>query len=393
MIKRFVHSTHGVLRRKLPLLSPSAAVNPMALSWEVHSQSSIPVVWHRRFAAASSGDPPDQKRRPRRRKQKYEKFNDAKLAAGAMPVAAAATTSSLETPFEYSGDTIEDYKKKTELSPWTPVPDSVARKIFDRAIPEEDESSDRSKEGEVHVELGSGDGRVNFHAIEYGVRESIGIEVDEDVIKRAEERLNRIHPRPNLEFIVSDLTDPYSSAWTEHVPRATILTMYFAADGLQKIRPHLEQALRGKKCKIFTCGYAMPGWESQIVETVLDIPIFFYDWGNKSVNMMAMQPSDSVLDSLPKQQQKQAVAPSDNMDQYMGRKNKNSNFVEDPLPGYHPDDLIDYGWMDDFSNDETENDDEKKKNDEGSPPNATSKEKPKKQSRIELLHNFKPPTK
>ena len=104
---------------------------------------------------------------------------------------------------------------------------------------------------QVHVELGSGDGRVNFHAIEYGVSESIGIEVDEDVVVLAEERLNRIHPKPNLKFIVSDLMDPESPAWLEHVPRATILTMYFATDGLQKIKPYLEQALRGKKCKIY----------------------------------------------------------------------------------------------------------------------------------------------
>jgi len=298
------------------------------------------------------------------------------------------TTTSLETPFEYnSGDSLEEYKTKTELSPWTPVPDSVARKIFDRAIPEDDDCSDRSKAGEVHVELGSGDGRVNFHAIEYGVKESIGVEVDEDVIKLAEERLNRIHPRPNLKFIVSNLMDPNSSAWKEHVPRATILTMYFAADGLEKIRPYLEQALRGKKCKVFTCGYAMPGWDSQIVETVLDIPIHFYDWGNTNTNMMVLQPSDSIVNSLSSGASNPTKggigAPSDNMDQYMGRKNKNSTFVEDPLPGYHPDDLIDYGWMDDF--DEKEDD----KEDEG-----TTKEKQAtrtKQKKIDMLHNWKPP--
>ena len=231
--------------------------------------------------------------------------------------------------------------------------------------------------------MGSGDGRVNFHAIEYGVSESIGIEVDEDVVRLAEERLARIHPKPNLSFIVSDLMDPNSPAWQEHVPRATILTMYFAKDGLQKIRPYLEQALRGKKCKIFTCGYPMPGWDSQIVETVLDIPIHFYDWGNESVNMMVLQPSDSIADSLP---QGSAAAPSDNMDQYMGRKNKKSTFVEDPLPGYHPDDLIDYGWMDDFE----EKEEETEKEQEG---NATKTKEERKPSRIEMLHNFKPPTK
>ena len=237
------------------------------------------------------------------------------------------------------------------------------------------------------MELGSGDGRVNFHAIEYGVKESIGVEVDEDVVKLAEERLNRIHPRPNLKFIVSNLMDPNSSAWKEHVPRATILTMYFAADGLEKIRPQLEQALRGKKCKIFTCGYAMPGWDSQIVETVLDIPIHFYDWGNKNVNMMVLQPSDSIVNSLATgatNLTKGGVgAPSDNMDQYMGRKNKKSTFVEDPLPGYHPDDLIDYGWMDDFD----EKDDHQDENGKTKKKEATKAN----QKKIDLLHNWKPP--
>ena len=232
---------------------------------------------------------------------------------------------------------------------------------------------------QVHVELGSGDGRVNFHAIEYGVSESIGIEVDEDVVVLAEERLNRIHPKPNLKFIVSDLMDPESPAWLEHVPRATILTMYFATDGLQKIKPYLEQALRGKKCKIFACGYPMPGWDSQIVETVLDIPIHFYDWGNDEINMM--MPSDSIVDSLPPTK---GMVPLDNMDQYMGRKNKKSTFVQDPLPGYHPDDLIDYGWMDDF--DEKEEEEEKPKSTD-EPEKAEEKES----SRLEMLHNFKPP--
>lgn len=266
----------------------------------------------------------------------------------------------MQDPFEYSGDSIEEYREKANLSPWVPVPDSVARKIFDRALPEqqEDGSDNTGKADEIHVELGCGDGRVNFHAIEYGVKESIGIDVDEDVVERGQERLKRIHPQPNLRFVVSDLMDPNSPAWTEFVPKATILTMYFATDGLEKIRPLLEQALRGKRCKVFACGYAMPGWDPQIVETVLDIPIHFYDWGNDEVNMMAMQPSDSFVDNL---QARGGMAPSDNMDQYMGRKNKNSTFVQDPLPGYHPDDLIDYGWMDDFKEETSEKEGETKK--------------------------------
>mmetsp|Transcript_18341 Transcript_18341/g.42281 ORF Transcript_18341/g.42281 Transcript_18341/m.42281 type:complete len:381 (-) Transcript_18341:61-1203(-) len=379
MLKR-ISDRHGRLWK--PLLRTTNPSPPCALL--VPSSAS-----RRRFAASAASSGTDGARqRPRRRKQKYERFGEAKLAAGQVP-----TTTALESPFEYSGDSLEDYKTKTELSPWTPVPDSVARKIFDRAIPEDDECGDRSKEGEVHVELGSGDGRVNFHAIEYGVSESIGIEVDEAVVKLAEERLNRIHPRPDLRFVVSDLMDPDSVAWREHVPRATILTMYFAADGLEKIRPHLERALRGRTCKVFTCGYAMPGWDSQIVETVLDIPIHFYDWGKEGVNMMALQPSDSIADTLPPGAAKGAgVAPSDNMDQYMGRKNTKSTFVEDPLPGYHPDDLIDYGWMDDFGEKDVGKDAEGEGEDGKTEGREATREPPKtKKKQIDMLHNWKPP--
>lgn len=45
----------------------------------------------------------------------------------------------MEDPFEYSGDSVDEYTEKATLSPWTPVPDSVARKIFDRADVQEDD--------------------------------------------------------------------------------------------------------------------------------------------------------------------------------------------------------------------------------------------------------------
>jgi hypothetical protein len=187
---------------------------------------------------------------------------------------------------------------------------------------------------QIHVELGSGDGRVNFFAIQAGVKRSVGIDVDEDIVQVANDRLNRIHPKPNLEFIVADLMDPDHPAWAE-IEQATILTMYFAKEGLEKIRPLIENALRRKRCKIFTCGYPMPGWESQVEETVLDMPIHFYDWGNADVDNAML--TDYIIP--------EDMMPSQGMDKF--GKSKNSNFKPDPLKGFHPDDLIDYGW-DDF---------------------------------------------
>jgi hypothetical protein len=198
---------------------------------------------------------------------------------------------------------------------------------------------------QIHVELGSGDGRVNFHAIDYGVKQSIGIDVDPAIVQKATDRLQRIHPPPNIRFVVENLMDPKCQTWTDHVPQATILTMYFARDGLQKIRLMVEQALRGKRCKIYTCGYAMPGWESQMVETVLDMPIYFYDWGNPDIDDVFFMRPESFVDELSPDDI--ALLPHQR-DPYMrNNRQRTSTYRPDPLPGYHPDDLKDYGW-DDF---------------------------------------------
>lgn len=260
----------------------------------------------------------------RRKRKKYEKYDSPQMGNQLLPAARG-----LEDPFQYSGDSLEEYTEKATLSPWTPVPESVARKIFDRADPTPED---------IHVELGSGDGRVNFFAMEAGVKRSIGIDVDEGIVKVANDRLNRIHPKPQIEFIVADLMDPNHPAW-DHVREATILTMYFAKEGLEKIRPLLENALRGKRCQIFCCGYAMPGWDYQVVETVLDMPIHFYDWGNSEVEDAIL--NDRFIENIPMDNIQMKT-----MDKFANKKN--STFRADPLKGFHNDDLIDYGW-DDFA--------------------------------------------
>jgi hypothetical protein len=58
----------------------------------------------------------------------------------------------LELPYEHGEASIDDYLKKTSLSPWVPMPDSAARKMLDLAA---------ASTSDFHVDLGSGDGRVN----------------------------------------------------------------------------------------------------------------------------------------------------------------------------------------------------------------------------------------
>lgn len=76
----------------------------------------------------------------RRKRKKYEKYTSIKLNSE-LP----GQSSGLETPFQYSGENLEEYTEMATLSPWTPVPDSVARKIFDRADIQEGDVSRQTR--------------------------------------------------------------------------------------------------------------------------------------------------------------------------------------------------------------------------------------------------------
>lgn len=178
----------------------------------------------------------------------------------------------LQEPYQHGEGSMEDYLKKTSLSPWAPIPDSVARKMMDLA---------KAAPIDFHVDLGSGDGRVNFHAIDYGVLKSLGVDIDESIVQVARDRLAKRHPQPDLEFVVADLLlDTEHPVWAK-IQQATIITMYFAEEALRLFRPVLERKLAGRQCKILTCGYEMPGWQSRVDEVVLGTQIHLYEWGTE----------------------------------------------------------------------------------------------------------------
>jgi hypothetical protein len=199
-----------------------------------------------------------------RRPRKYE---CRAKAVGSMPA-----FGKLQEPYQHGEDSLEDYLKKTSLSPWAPIPDSVARRMLDLA---------KAGPTDFHVDLGSGDGRVNFHAIDYGVPKSLGVDVDETIVQVARDRLAKRHPQPDLEFVVADLLmDTEHKVWNK-IQDATIITMYFAEEALRMFRPVLERKLAGRQCKILTCGYEMPGWQSRLDEVVLGTQIHLYEWGTE----------------------------------------------------------------------------------------------------------------
>jgi hypothetical protein len=181
----------------------------------------------------------------------------------------------LEQAFTPDEDNFDDYLKKVSLSPWVPTPDPVARRVLDLLNAGPDD---------VHVDLGSGDGRMNFHASDppYSVKRSIGIDIDTKIVAEAQNRLSKRHPQPTIDFVIGDLKDPKAQVWNQ-VANASIITMYFVKEALEEIQPTLEKVLLGKKVKIATIGYAMPKtnpeWDPTWVEIILGTPIHIYELG------------------------------------------------------------------------------------------------------------------
>lgn len=138
-----------------------------------------------------------------------------------------------------------------------------------------------------HVVLGRLCGQISDPP--YSVKKSIGIDIDTKVVKLANERLSKRHPKPNIEFVIGDLKDANAEVWKQ-VGEATIITMYFVKEALEIIQPILEKVLLGKKCRIATVGYPMPKssveWDPIMAEVILGTPVHIYELGFPMTNRL-----------------------------------------------------------------------------------------------------------
>lgn len=205
----------------------------------------------------------------RRRKPDHESalLNSSVLQNGAWPDEDNTAQGWMIEPFNPSSDHI----KRASMSPWVPCPDPVARKMLELA---------KAGPDDIHVDLGSGDGRVNFQAMDapFGVKRSIGIDIDPEIVQKARDRLAKRFPVPDMDFYIADLKDFKNIAW-DHVKDATIITMYFVEKALEDIRPTLERVLKDRMATVVTCGYPMTKWDPSHVEYLLGLPVHVYKIG------------------------------------------------------------------------------------------------------------------
>jgi len=292
------------------------------------------------FSTSSATQQPSssQLRRRRRRGSKatdnnYDNQSNNKLIPDDPSISSSIDTSStLFSPKDSKGNLLnsQEYLQLASLSPWVPCPDMVIKRVFEIA---------NANTNDKHVDLGCGDGRLNFAAIStFGLKNSLGIDIDVNILEKCYERLGKRYvpgrfgttsssighndqesissEADKLDFVQADLIrvierqkTKYKEQllsfqgntlsiskkgevekvedWskedeiTQQISQSTIITMYFVDEALQQIQPYLASVVGGRTdvC-VITIGYEMKGWEPSWVERVLGLTIFKYDMIN-----------------------------------------------------------------------------------------------------------------
>ncbi|KAL4160383.1 hypothetical protein PRNP1_000953 [Phytophthora ramorum] len=131
-----------------------------------------------------------------------------------------------------------------KLAPFTPSGDGVLEHALDLLALSSDD---------VLFDLGCGDARILVHAAEQTGARCVGVEYNEDLVKRAQARVE--------EHGVGDLVDVrHGDALEVDLTSATALFLYLVPQGIKMLLPKLEEARR-LRVRIVTYVFSVPGWK------------------------------------------------------------------------------------------------------------------------------------
>lgn len=154
------------------------------------------------------------------------------------------------------------------LATYYPTPQPVVRRMLEMS---------GLQPGELHYDLGSGDGRIVLTAArDFGAR-SVGFEIDPELIARSRRAIAEAGLRDSAEIRQEDLMlADYS--------RPQVITCFLTPEGLEKVTPRLERTLT-PGARLVAYKFPLPGWEPDEREEIVDpdpeIPlheIFLYRW-------------------------------------------------------------------------------------------------------------------
>jgi len=145
------------------------------------------------------------------------------------------------------------------IAPFVPSPQTVVEYMLKLAD---------LKAGEVVFDMGSGDGRTVIMAAKtFGAR-GVGIELREDLAKKA---MSQIHENGIDDRVTIMNTDMF----TVNLTSADVVYLYLTTSANEKIKPKLESDLK-KGARIVSHDYEIIGWRPLKVENFCENPTLGY---------------------------------------------------------------------------------------------------------------------
>ncbi|NMG05475.1 class I SAM-dependent methyltransferase [Brasilonema sp. UFV-L1] len=170
---------------------------------------------------------------------------------------------------EASPSTIEVQQKSTPTTqPTERTPDVVyvptPPEVVDRML-----KVAKVSKNDILYDLGSGDGRIPITAVQkYGVKKAVGIDIDSQRIKEANENAKKAKVTDKVKFLQQDL---FKSDFSE----ATVVTLYLLPELNVKLRSQLFQQLK-PGTRIVSHAFDMGEWKPEKVEQVDGRTIYFW---------------------------------------------------------------------------------------------------------------------
>lgn len=145
------------------------------------------------------------------------------------------------------------------IAPYVSTPLSVVRQMLVLS---------ELRPGELIYDLGSGDGRVVIMAVqEFGAR-GVGVELREDLVKRAIEKISEFDIGEKVKIVQSDM-------FNVDLSHADVITLYLTTSANEKVKPKLESELK-QGARVVTHDYEILGWKPHKVDKFCENPRLGY---------------------------------------------------------------------------------------------------------------------
>jgi hypothetical protein len=145
------------------------------------------------------------------------------------------------------------------LAPFVATPTPVVRQMLILAD---------LKPGEVLYDLGSGDGRAVIMAAKDFGATSVGVELRDDLAKRALDSIQKLDLNEKTRILQKDI-------FTVSLSPANVVFLYLTTSANEKIKPKLEAELKSGT-RIVSHDYEILGWKPLKVDTFCENPKLGY---------------------------------------------------------------------------------------------------------------------